>query len=209
MYKRFHWDETIRYDETLLCYEHHPQFPDGSKVFVGSTMELFGDWIDPKWLSDIFRDCWSRYPKVTFIFLTKQPQNLPHEFPDNCWVGVSATDEFDFMRHFNALTKVKATVKFWSFEPLLRWQGCQGFSELLEQSSNWVIIGQQTPPSAKTMPSIKSITQIMTAADDVGIPIFLKNNLKAFLPFRQHYTDDYHDKCYELRQEFPIVKETL
>ena len=33
-------------------------------------------------------------PQHTFLFLTKQPQNLPawSPFPPNCWVGVTATD---------------------------------------------------------------------------------------------------------------------
>ncbi len=49
LYKRFKWDETIRFEP--LDYK---KFPDGSKVFVGSTMELFGDWVKPTWLDQIF-----------------------------------------------------------------------------------------------------------------------------------------------------------
>ena len=206
MYKRFHWDENIRFEPEQAFVDAF-NAPAGSKIFVGSTMELFGDWVKPNWLEQI-----TGWPKVmpnkTFIFLTKQPQNLPKVFPDNCWVGVSATNEFDFMRHFNALESVKAKVKFWSFEPLLNWNGSpQGFSELLKQSCQWVIIGQQTPQNKKTMPKLEWVEEIAGAADKAKIPVFLKDNLIPMI-------DELPDNCFtktlsgdmNLRQEMPKVK---
>jgi len=205
MYKRFKWNPEVRYDETLLTYEHKPQFPDGSVVFVGSTMELFGHWIDPKWLSDVFHDCWSRYPKVTFIFLTKQPQELKKwsPFPRNCWVGCSATNSEQAIRAMTELDFVDASVKFLSMEPLLSSDGYTKWEYISFKKINWLIIGQQTPINAKTLPRIKDIQHILQGADNAGVSVFLKSNLRGFLPFRQHYKVDYHDKCYSLRQDFP------
>lgn len=212
MYKRFHWDESIRFDHRSLSYEKLSKIPDDSKVFIGSTMELFGSWINDDWLADIF-DTAICYPTLTFIFLTKKPENLIKwsPFPENCWVGTTITNNGTYIRD---MEKVSATVKFLSIEPLLRWdtdliRQREEFPHILNKLGiNWLIIGQQTPTSAKTMPTVKSITEIMTAADRVNIPIFLKNNLSGFLPFRQHYNKDYHDKCYKLRQEFPTIQNT-
>ncbi len=206
MYKRFKWNETIRWEpEHLLDLN---LIPVGSKVFIGSTMELFGDWIKEKWLQDLFYWWIPRYPQHTFIFLTKRPENLIKwsPFPTNCWVGLSVdgTENAPLRRIYNGLDRVEATVKFISFEPLLA--NPELDSRDLEWAGiNWVIIGQQTPARAATMPTVQTVTEIMTAADRANIPIFLKNNLKGFLPFRQHYKDDYHNKCYELRQEYPVV----
>lgn len=51
MYKRFKWDPTVRLDR------HELQAPyklknRHARIFVGSTIELFGDLIHP-WLDDI------------------------------------------------------------------------------------------------------------------------------------------------------------
>jgi len=190
-----------------------------SKIFVGSTFELFhesvvnSDYQPMDWILNTIK----KYPQHTFILLTKCLQNLPKEFPENCWVGVSATNEFDFMRHFNALANVKATVKFWSFEPLLRWQGCQGFSELLQQSSQWVIIGQQTPSKLTTQPKIEWIKDIVESADNANAKVFLKDNLNSIFAANEcEYFTKYRDTFFSfkdflgdgktswhLRQEYP------
>src|SRR5450759_2335951 len=63
MYKRYHWGETIRYDD--MAWQSGSFIPKGSKVFVGSTMELFGEWIQRCWLGCIF-DYVNMLPKVNF-----------------------------------------------------------------------------------------------------------------------------------------------
>lgn len=211
MYKRFRWEETLRYYPETLSPEKMSKIPNGSKVFVGSTMELFGDWINEDWLGDIF-DVVVSYPKLTFIFLTKKPTQLIKwsPFPHNCWVGVSATSNMTLAGALGGLTDVKATIKFVSMEPLLIWKPTatmQYFKSWMEEAElGWLIIGQQTPPSCKTRPNIHSITQIMTTADRVNVPIFLKNNLTEFLPFQQYFSEnDNWKQVYKLRQEFPVL----
>jgi len=206
MYKRFKWNPEIRYDETLLTYEHKPQFPDGSRVFVGSTMELFGHWVDPKWLNDIFHDCWSRYPKVTFIFLTKQPQELRKQspFPRNCWIGCSATNSEQAVRAMTELDFIDARVKFLSLEPLLNNDGYTPWEYIAFSKVNWVIIGQQTPVKKATMPKISWVEEIVRTSDKAGIPVFLKNNLRDLLIPSALMNDIFwaNEKA-KLRQEFP------
>jgi len=88
MYERFKWNPTIRFD-----WEFNPP-KKPSKIFVGSTMELFGKWIPDSWLRNIFNFC-SQWSEHTFIFLTKQPQNLIKwsPFPENVWLGVSVCND--------------------------------------------------------------------------------------------------------------------
>ncbi len=56
-----------------------------------------------------------------FLFLTKNLEKLFTwgSFPDNCWVGVSATNQYQFDEAVKYLKEVKATVKYISFEPLI------------------------------------------------------------------------------------------
>jgi len=210
MYKRFHWDENIRFEPEQAFVDAF-NAPAGSKIFVGSTMELFGDWVKShNWLEQIMD--WPKVmPNKTFIFLTKQPQNLPKVFPDNCWVGVSSTNNFTYL---GDLKNVKAKVKFISFEPLLSWDmglihQRETFHEILNKLGiTWVIIGQQTPQNKKTMPKVEWIKDIVTACDKAEIPVFLKNNLKQSLPFDVAFREKDKDgiSMSFLRQEMPKVK---
>jgi len=201
MYKRFHWNPEIRME---------PDWPEDlrkepSKIFIGSTMELFGDWVQ-EWMYDEIWKYVNDFPQHAFVFLTKRPENLIKwsPFPENCWVGVSATDYTMASKARWELGRIKAKVKFLSLEPMLGEiadrHGCT--FQFHHDFCSWLIIGQQTPVSAKTQPKIEWIEEIINAADNAGIPVFLKNNLKPFLdsvPTRIVY--QYGSA--KLRQEFP------
>ncbi len=207
MYKRFKWDESIYYNNDvwngLIELDHKPR----QRIFVGSTIELFGDWVKEEWLDQIFR--WVRgTPEHTFIFLTKQPQNLIKfsPFPDTCRVGVSATDRHMAHNAFKYLHDIKASVKFISFEPLLSWgndpvslqQSIYG--GLTYAGIKWVIIGCQTKPTI--YPKIEWVREIVEACDKAGIKVFLKNNLMPLIidqPMIPAWSSDKKG----LRQEIP------
>ncbi len=207
LYDRFKWDEKIRLDIPAIQSVHSIKSP--SRIFVGSTMELFGEWIPDEYYDYIWGMVKAK-PQHTFIFLTKRPENLAKwsPFPPNCWVGVSSSDnEMAFNASCN-LILVKAKVKFVSFEPLLGRIGNAVLDLLTDKRGiNWVIIGQQTPVSAKTAPKIEWVKEIVEVADKAGIPVFLKNNLSALLetnPGIKLFADvPFRDSCFGLRQEFP------
>lgn len=208
MYKRFHWNPEIRFNQ--MAFFSTDRIPKGSRVFIGSTMELFGDWIKPEWMQTILTICWQRND-VTWIFLTKKPENLYHwsPFPNNCWVGVSAENEMMAAKGSAWLGKITATVKFLSLEPLLSWDSENAFNSILRwhpENINWLIIGQQTPVSVKTSPKIEWIREIVEAANKAGIPVFLKNNLKSMIPYPPIYPDILLNDDGNLRQEFPEFK---
>ncbi len=195
MYHRYKWNPVIRFEWAVA--NHLGKMKPGSKVFWGSTMELFGPWIDPEWRRLILAaPTWAT--GLTHIFLTKLPQNLPREWPDNCWVGTSITHDGIGERNYGctgaipSLEDVNAKVKFISFEPLLspvEFKRYVGFVD-------WVIIGAQTPYNKKTAPKKEWIDEIVDAADIGHIPVFLKDNLRPILksvygnlPMRQEYPE--------------------
>lgn len=173
-------DETIRYDDSV--WESYNKASAGSRVFIGSTIELFHKKTIG-YLDEIMKHL---CPDLINIFLTKCPQNLPHDWPDNYWVGVSATNYIMYAHARWNLTNIKAKVKFISFEPLLD-RIADGFGfplrpELLDESGiNWVIIGAQTPFSKKTAPNKLWIDEIEDACKKADIPYFEKNNLTSLL----------------------------
>jgi len=168
MYKRFKWNPEIRFDFT--AYDGVSALRKPSRIFVGSTMELFGDWVKEDWLDRILGQASLIYPQHTFIFLTKQPQNLIKwsPFPDNCWVGVSTTG-FDCRSGLeDTFHNIQAKVKFVSIEPLL------DYSPMDFRWVDWVIVGQQTPPSSKSTPNPEWVADIVYATNKAKIPVFIK-----------------------------------
>ena len=157
-----------------------------ARIFVCDMGELFGDYIhnfDLTIILNAIKQC----PQHTFILLTKQPQNLIKfsPFPDNCFVGVSATTNSDFLRAIDYLPYVKASIKFISFEPLLAPIPNPNLTRI-----DWIIIGGQSGKD-KFYPPLKWIVNIEDAAKEAGIPVFEKFNL---VPYPNSKF---------LRQEFP------
>ena len=201
MYKRSNWNSEIRFDKEVPIYG----FPTGSKVFIGSTIELFGDWVKEDWLKTIFANV-RQSPDVTFLFLTKQPQNLINwsPFPDNCWVGVSVTTKAQLRPAIWKLSDIQCNKRFLSLEPLLENVLDQILPAEWDDAINWVIVGQQTPSAKATLPKIGWVQEIVEACDKAGIPVFLKNNLRELLchgatPWA------WQDNSGVLRQEFPDI----
>ena len=202
MYKRFKWNPEVRFDPDVLLQTRQSKNPN-DKFFWGSTMELFGEWVQDEWLQSIFDyircENWG-----THIFLTKRPENLiKWTFPENCWVGVSVTGK-ESPGFAYPLAHLKAKIKFLSIEPILNHVDLHPES-LQGAGIQWLIIGQMTPVKASTRPKIEWIKEIVDAADELNVPVFLKNNLaKGVIDTSMDWA--FNKTGY--RQEYPVVKKS-
>lgn len=195
IYKRFKLDHEIKYNPEI--FNELYKLDSGSRIFVGSTMELFGKWVKDEWMKEILRCC-KELNNLTFIFLSKLPHQLSRwEFPDNCWVGISTTGNDHLSGLEDNLKNVKSKTKFVSIEPLL------DYTPMDFRWVNWVIVGRQSPISEKTKPHINWIEDIVKRADEERVPVFLKDNLRSLLP---EQIPLFNKNQYELRQEFPVIK---
>lgn len=146
-----------------------------SKIFVCSMGELFGRWLEDRWIISILwipRQC----PQHIFQFLTKQPEELPRWnelWGSNTWVGVTATNGTEAQRAVIKLKQVAAPIRFISFEPLL---GSPNLPDNFNKAVDWVIIGAQTNPYHP--PKREWVEEIIEAAGHAEIPVFLKDNLR-------------------------------
>jgi len=166
--KRYGWHEDIRFYPRELESIRRRKKP--ARIFVGSTIELFHDktiQYMPEILETV-RCC----PQHTFLFLTKCPENLISfsPFPDNAWVGVTATDTDMAEKALYYLNQVEAVIKYISFEPLLE--------EIVIDLSgiHQGIIGQQTKPDNPPIPTW--VDGLIDCLDRAGAKVFLKDNLK-------------------------------
>ncbi len=202
-------------------------------IFVCDMSDLFGIGIPREWTQQVL-DVIRVHPQHRFYVLTKQSQNLAQWIPfrDNCWVGVSATNTRMAVDAVVALGNVEATVKYLSLEPMLasinlpsqflidtevEWiiiGALTGMkSELLELCQAWNISGtqntgdlslQQHGNKWSLQPKLEWVNEIVDAADNAGIRVFLKDNLRPIFdhPF---YTRPYWAfRRNKLRQQVPM-----
>ena len=149
-------------------------------IFVCDMSDLFGIGIPDNWQWNVF-EVIKHNPQHRFYLLTKQPQNLIKfsPFPPNCWLGVSVTTKEQLRPAIWGLSEVQCNKRFLSFEPLLENVLDQVLPAEWDDAINWVIIGAQTKPTV--FPKIEWVQEIVEACDKVGVPVFLKNNLKPLI----------------------------
>ena len=187
-YPRF-WEEKL----------YHPWSGKPRGILVCDMSDLFGIGIPEEWTKTVL-DLARLHTENRYYLLTKQPQNLPRwsPFPENCWVGVTATNGEMFQRAGIYLEQIEAKVKFLSLEPLLE-------PMLLyfgKPTIDWLILGacagsasgigkvQRKYPELSHKPyknqwtaqhPIAWLQKIVAAADKAGIRVFEKDNLRPLL----------------------------
>lgn len=186
MYKRFKWNEEVRFIPQEL--DKIKSIKEPSRIFLCSTHDLFGEWIPDKWIFDIITKL-QNYSQHTFLLLTKNPQRyLDFTFPENFWIGQTITNGKE-----DVYLSMQNKISFLSIEPLL--------GEITHpfKPYNWIIIGAMTGLYKKRFqPKIEWIDKILLRAAILNIPVFMKNNLKYI--YKQNY------KHYKLTQEFPNIE---
>jgi protein gp37 len=138
-----------------------------SRIFVGSTIDLFHPGMSKIWIADICREI-RKYPEHTFLFLTKFGENYQyHIFPDNCWLGISYQKGWKFKPNVLNINNKR----FISIEPLLQ------RVELMDIGSftfDWWICGGLSP---KPVHEKQWVDEIIKYARILNKPLFLKKNL--------------------------------
>lgn len=145
-------------------------------IFVCSMADLFGEWVPDEWIEEVFAAC-DKAPQHRYLFLTKNPQRylklgeagkLPKR--PNMWYGstVTSSDMEYFYSNFHNV--------FLSIEPLLA-----EYPKVTRPKNiglNWIIIGAETGNRKdKVVPEKAWIDNICESADEIGIPVFMKDSL--------------------------------
>ena len=146
-------------------------------IFVCSMADLFGEWVPDEWIKRVFEAC-EKAPQHRYLFLTKNPKRyetvLDRYFPPNMWFGWSQTGPMGDALNHSTHSSIKSFV---SLEPLLR-----PFERFNVRGLDWAIVGAETGNrKGKVMPEKAWIDEIATACAANGIPIFMKESLRAIM----------------------------
>lgn len=166
---RWVWTGKIRLDEAALEIPMNWRRP--RRVFVNSMSDLFHEAVPPTFVDAVW-SVMTKTPWHTYQILTKRPERMAELTATlpvlrNVWLGTSV-ENLDYLNRIHQLRRVKAAVRFASFEPLL---GSVGRPNLT--GVDWVIVGGESGPRARPMLE-EWVDDIEAACRESGTAFFFK-----------------------------------
>ena len=164
------WTGKIRLDNKSLEIPYLWSKP--RRIFVNSMSDLFHERVPADFVSRVWT-VMQKTPRHTYQILTKRPDRMVDivaELPvlKNVWLGTSV-ESADYLHRINHLRKIRAVVRFISFEPLI---GSVADADL--KDIHWAIIGGESGPKARPMLE-KWVDEIEPPADSTT-PRFSSNS---------------------------------
>ncbi len=147
-----------------------------SKIFACSISDLFAPWTQPEWRDAVLSSIQECPINHTFQLLTKNPERIPvgnWAAQKDIWIGTTVTCENEDWKNIYWIKKVRAAVRFVSFEPLL---ANLPLSAPCLDGVDWIIIGKLTG-SRKVKLDPAWVDNIFKLAEKWDIPVFIKNNI--------------------------------
>lgn len=158
----------------FLVNKYEREFPNKPAIiFVNPFSDI--KWWSSLWLQMAI-DRIRENPQHKFVFLTKYPESYFNVmFPENCWLGITETNNNDVNKHATFFQRYKYKNKiFLSLEPLQ-----SEIDDFYIELYDWVIIGAETGNrKEKVMPKKWWVLDIITTCKKNNIPVFLKENIK-------------------------------
>jgi protein gp37 len=141
------WTGKIRLDEKALDVPR--QWKRSKRIFVNSMSDLFHEGVSLQFVGRVWR-VMSETPQHTYQILTKRPDRMAKvtrglPLLSNVWLGTSV-ENAQYIDRLDELRKVRAAVRFVSFEPLL---GSVAGADL--RQIQWAIVGGESGPKAQPM----------------------------------------------------------
>ena len=150
----------------------------GKTIFVGSTADIFGEWVPDEWIRLVFEAC-QKSPEHRYLFLTKNPVRyvklaeaglLPCD--DNFWYGSTVTTPtqpafYSDLRH-----------TFVSIEPIAEPFGEYCGEDGIPETADWAIFGAETGNrKEKVVPERSWVEGAVKAFHENGKAVFFKNSM--------------------------------
>jgi protein gp37 len=141
------WTGKVRLDRPAL--EIPGTWKKPRRIFVNSMSDLFHEAVPAKFVANVW-SVMQKTPQHTYQILTKRPDHMAEitaELPvlKNVWLGTSV-ESANYLDRIDELRKVRAAVRFISFEPLL---GSVARANL--KGIHWAIVGGESGPRSRPM----------------------------------------------------------
>ncbi|UWU68326.1 DUF5131 family protein [Bradyrhizobium sp. NC92] len=167
--KRAVWTGKVRLDRAALGIPASWKKP--RRIFVNSMSDLFHEAVPPEFVAAVWHTM-QVTPQHTYQILTKRPDRMAvitaslQALP-NVWLGTSV-ESTDYLGRIDEIRKIRAAVRFVSFEPLL---GSVADADL--KDIQWAIVGGESGPRARPMEE-QWVAEIEMACRIAGTAFFFK-----------------------------------
>ena len=167
--KRAVWTGKIRLDRAALGIPAGWKKP--RRIFVNSMSDLFHEAVPAEFVDAVW-GAMQATPQHTYQILTKRPDRMAAIIASrpvlpNVWLGTSV-ENADYLGRINELRKVRAAIRFVSFEPLL---GSVARPDLI--GIQWAIVGGESGPRSRPMAE-EWVAEIEAACRKSGTAFFFK-----------------------------------
>ena len=169
-------------------------FTDRDVVFVCDMGDLFGEWVDTRWILDVLNAV--RKSRATFLFLTKNPRRY-HDFvgvmSDNCILGATIETNRDIMYfryriskaplpsvRYKAMRDLGWDRKFISIEPILEFDLDRFVRWIDDINPEFVYIGYDNYGCRLPEPPIQKTKKLIEELREMGIVVYEKTIRKAW-----------------------------
>lgn len=149
------------------------------RVFCASLADVFDAEVPPEWRKRLF-DLIARTPRLTWLLLTKRPENIPSMLPadwgdgwPNVWPGTSTEDQEAFDTRASKLLAIPAVAHFLSCEPLLGGIDIETFIATPHPERRWVIAGGESGNPSRSM-DLAWARSLQRQCESAGVPFFMK-----------------------------------
>ncbi len=118
--------------------------------FVNSMSDLFHEQVPEKYICKVLNVMMKAKHHI-FQVLTKRAKRMADffqtfEIPENVWVGVSVENKKHGIPRIDELSKINASVRFLSMEPLL-----EDLGPIKMRNIHWAIVGGESGPKSRRM----------------------------------------------------------
>lgn len=142
-----------------------------TKFFVNSMSDLFHEEISYEYLDRIF-EVISSTPRHTYQILTKRENIMLNYFskrtvPKNVWLGVTVENN-KYKYRIDCLKQIDSTIRFVSFEPLIRPLGKLDLSGI-----HWCIVGGESGHKARPLKK-EWVIEIFEQSKKQNVAFFFK-----------------------------------
>ena len=166
---RFPGNSEIQFKEHYLKNKM-PKKP--SRIFIGSSTDMWGSWIPAEWIQSVLDFCES-IKHCTYLFLTKNPKRYgDFRAIENGWYGTTVDGTERTKKNIRDLvyySQVGMAGRFISFEPLLAPVEPDLFG------IQWIIIGADSNKGAEKPPD-EWADRLIELAREENIAIWVKDN---------------------------------
>ena len=173
-------------------------FKPGEFVFVSDMGDMFGDWVPEEWIMRVL-DVVRRFPKTTFLFLTKNPRRY-HVLKGtlclyrNAIFGATIETDIDDLyaghrisgattpsERIQCMRSLGALRKMVSIEPVIEFSNPKTFAErVAEIEPEFVYVGYDNYNNKLPEPPLSKTLELIDTLRSHGIVVYEKTIRKAW-----------------------------